>query len=160
MAVLPTFLLRPRAILNLPAYIAKGYTRTAWINELKAAGLSYRKTLMLADFRSQAGIEAKKDRAKYTRKDRTPSVGSIADVEWDLSKEYMYKVKVWVQAKPGEPLTERFVTVMSDELLKRREVEQEVFLRWETWKYPTEELREAELSEVRHRIKPLPGLED
>lgn len=160
MAIIPTYLFRTTAILRLPQAIARGVTAEGWIRELKAAGLSYRRTNMLADFRSMLGIERKKDAAKYTRKDRLPSMHAIADVEWDLSAEYMYKMRVWVRTAPDEPLHERFVNVMSDRLLRPSEAEAEVFKRWGTWeKYAGETPERAEVSEIRHKIPKQPSFE-
>jgi len=153
MAIIPFYLRRPSAILKLPEIIARGLTPTAFIKELTSLGLSYRRTLMLADFRSIANIEAKKGLFKYVRKDRLPSIRVIADVEWELSNEYMYKVKTWSQLKPDEPLTERFVNIMSDKLLTPAEIEQQVYSRWGEWEmYAAEKLKRIEPVGVYHKI--------
>jgi hypothetical protein len=153
MALIPSYLRRPSAILKIPEAIARGLTPTAFMNELKAAGLSYRRALMLADFRSAAGIEARKDVLKYVRKDRLPTVRSMADVEWELSREYMYKVNTWSQLKPGEPLTERFVNVMSDVPMTPAQVEQQVESQWGEWeKYSAEELKSVKIVSAFHRV--------
>jgi hypothetical protein len=154
MALIPLFLRRPTAILKIPDAIARGLTPTAFIKELMAEGLSYRRTLMLADWRSVAGIEAKKDVAKYVRKDRVPTMRVMADVEWELSKEYMYKVKTWSRTSPDEPLTERFVNLPSDKLLTPREIEQQVGERWGEWeRYAPERLERLTVVGYFHRIE-------
>jgi len=38
----------------------------------------------------------------------------IAQVDWSLSREYMYKVKIQSRTRPGEPITDRFVNIMQD----------------------------------------------
>jgi hypothetical protein len=160
MALLPTYMRRPSAILKMPEAIARGLTVAGFIRELQEAGLSYRRTLMLGDWRSVAGIEAKKDVVKYIRKDRLPTIKAVADVEWELSKEYMYKVKAWSETKPGEPLTERFVNIMSDRLMTPAQIEQQVQERWGEWeKYEGERLKRVQVVGVYHRIEPEPGFE-
>lgn len=160
MALIPLFLRRPQAILKIPDALARGLTATSWIKELKGLGLSYRKTNMLADFRSVAGIEAKKDAIKYVRKDRLPSIRAVADVEWELSKEYMIKVKTWSQTRPDEPLEERFVNIMSDKNLTPAEIQTQVQARWGEWeKYEGEVLKRVQPVGVYHRIESPLGVE-
>jgi len=90
---------------------------------MKARGLSYRRTDMLADWRSVNEVERKADAYKYVRKDRMPTAKVIAQVDWSLSREYMYKVKILSRIRPGEPITERFVNIMQDRPLTPGEIE-------------------------------------
>lgn len=160
MVLIEAFLRRPTAILKIPDAISRGLSVEGFMRELKTLGLSYRRTNMLADWRSVAGIEAKKDVIKYVRRDRLPSMRSIADVEWELSKEYMYKVKAWAQTKPDEPLTERFVNIMSDKLLTPQEIESQIYSRWGEWeKYQGETLKRLQVVGVYHKIEPPFSLE-
>jgi len=153
MALLPTFVRRPSAILRIPDAIVRGLSPTAFINELKGMGLSYRKTLMLSDWRTVSGIEAKKDLIKYVRKDRVPSARLLPDVEWELSREYMYKVNTLSRLKPDEPLQERFVNIMSDVPLSPTEVEQQVMSMWGEWeKYAQESIEGLKVVGAYHRI--------
>lgn len=154
MADVPTYLRRSTAILKMPEAIARGLSITGFIKELKAEGLSYRRTNMLADWRSVAGIEAKKDVVKYVRRDRRPSVKAIADVEWELSKEFMYKVKVMVQVEPDEPLKERFVNIMSDRLITPIQIEAQVYSQWGEWeRYRGETIKQLQVVGVYHRVE-------
>lgn len=153
MAILPKSLIRPVALQKIPDMIKQGLSPTGIINQLKGQALSYRRTVMLADIRSMMGIEAKKDTAKYVRRDRMPTMRSIADVEWEMSDEYMYKVKVHTQLKPDEPLGERFVNIMSDHLMTPQQVQEEVFERWGTWeKYAGEKPMRVTLESIMHRV--------
>lgn len=153
MALLPSFLRRPTAILKMPEAIARGLSAEGFIRELKGIGASYRRTLMLADWRSVSGIEAKKDVVKYVRRDRLPSIKAVADVEWELSKEYMYKVKAWTQTHPDEPLAERFVNIVSDRLLTPLQIEEQIYERWGEWeKYEGESIKKLQTVGVYHRI--------
>lgn len=154
MVDIPSYLKRSAAILKMPDAIARGLSASGFIKELKAEGISYRRTNMLADWRSVAGIEAKKDVVKYVRRDRRPSVKAIADVEWELSKEFMYKVKVTVQTEPDKPLTERFVNIMHDRLLTPTLIEAQVYSQWGEWeRYRGETIKKLQIVGVYHRIE-------
>lgn len=154
MAKVPNFLKRSTAILKIPDALARGLSASGFIKELKKAGISYRRTNMLSDWRSVAGIEAKKDAVKYVRRDRRPSVKAVADVEWELSKEFMYKVKVTVQTEPDKPLTERFVNIMHDRLLTPIQLEEQIYRLWSQWeKYQGETIKKLQTVGVYHRVE-------
>lgn len=160
MPLIPFYLRRPEAILRIPEAIARGLTVEGFIRELKSAGTSYRRTLMLGDWRSAAGIEAKKDLIKYVRKDRIPSMRVIPDVTYDISREYMYKVQVWLQTKAGEPLKDKFVNIMSDVALTPTEVEQTYYKRYyKEHTIPPIELVKLQIVAAFHKI-PAPLAEE
>ncbi|GAH87853.1 unnamed protein product [marine sediment metagenome] len=118
-----------------------GLSASRFIADMKAVGLSYRRTDMLADWRSVSGLEAKKDALKYVRKDRYPTEKVMASVTWALSKEYMYVVKVKSRLTPDVPVTERNVNIISDVPMTPAMIEAEVTERWGEWeKYAAEEL--------------------
>ena len=96
----------------------------------------------ITDMRSINELESKKELFKYVRKDYLPTEKTIAHVEWEMSQEYMYKVKVHSRISPGEPMTERFVNIMSDRPLTPREVEGMVFENWVTYEKYKQELIE------------------
>jgi len=121
----------------------KGQSASSFIQQMKTEGLSYRRTTMLSDWRSVNEIERKKEAFKYIRKDYYPTEKSIAEVEWKLSKEYMYKVKVQERTSPDEPITDRFVNIMSDMPMTPRMVEQAVIEKWSVWEKYKEELIET-----------------
>ena len=153
MVDVPTYLRRPTAILKMPEAIERGLTVTAFIKEMKAQGYSYRKTRMLADWHNVAGTEARKDVYKFVRKDRKMSIRSMADVDWEMSKEYMYKYKVYTSTREGEPLTERFVNIVHDANLTPLEQEQLLYERWADWEnYYPERIERFELVGAWHRM--------
>jgi hypothetical protein len=140
----------------MPQAIAKGLTPTAFLRQLQKQGLGYRKQRFLADWRSVSGQEAKKDVFKFIRKDRRPSIRSLADVEWEMQEEYMFKVRAQYRTDPDEPLRERFVNIPSDRMMSPQEVEAEVFNRWDDWeRYAGEELESATVVAGYHRIDEL-----
>jgi len=114
---------RAAVILKAKLAFKAGLSASKFINNMKAQGLSYRRTDMLSDFRSVNEVEKKADAFRFVRKDYTPTPAVIAQVDWNLSNEYMYKVKITSRTSPGEPLTERFVNIMQDRPLTPGEVE-------------------------------------
>lgn len=105
-----------------------GQSASSFLTNMKAQGLSYRRTDMLADWRSVNEIESKKELLQYVRKDRLPSPKVLAKVTWDIKSEYMYVLKVKSQQAPDEPITERKVNIMQDTPLTPEEIER---LGWE-----------------------------
>lgn len=95
---------------------------------MKARGLSYRRTTMLSDWRSVNELERKADAYKYVRKGYLPTAAVIAQVDWDLKHDFMYKVKIMSRTRVGEPLIERFVNIMQDRPMTPGEIEA---LTWE-----------------------------
>lgn len=151
--VIPAYLKRPTAILKMPSAIESGLSANRFLKHLRSLGLGYNRQRFLADWRSVGNIQARKDVIKYTRKDRLPSIKSMADVEWNLSQEYMFKVSAKYRTDPEGELQERFVNIPSDRLMTPQEVINEVFNRWDNWeKYGGEELVSAEVVGGYHRI--------
>lgn len=114
MAIIPFYVRRPAAILKIPEAIARGLTVQGFIRELTSIGATYRRTLMLADWRSVSNIEARKDVIKYVRRDRLPTAKEYADTEWPWREEWAYKLKVYTQLYPGAPIKDRLIIIESD----------------------------------------------
>lgn len=151
--VIPSYIKRPTAILKMPSAIESGLSANRFLKHLRSLGLGYNRQRFLADWRTVNNIKARKDVIKYTRKDRLPSIKSMADVEWNLNQEYMFKVSAKYRTDPEGELQERFVNIPSDRLMTPQEVIDEVFERWDTtWKYRDESLESAEVIGGYHRI--------
>lgn len=160
MAFVPSYLRRSVAIMQMPAAIARGLSATKFLSGLRLTTGGYQKQRLLADWRTVAGIEKRKDAYKFVRRDRRPPMSAIADVEWELEKEYMYKVRVFTRTSPDAPMKERFVNIPSDTPLTPEETEQEVEDRWEDeWKYEGEKLERSQAVAGYHRVQG-PDLED
>lgn len=145
---------RAIAIKLIPKAFKSGQSASSFINILRSKGLTYRRTNMFADWRTVNNIEAKKDVLKYIRKDRLPSVKTMADVEWAYDKEYIYKAKTWSRIHPDEPLTERQVTFTSDRPLTSRQVEEQIATKWVEWeRYFPEKVEKIQPVSVYHRIE-------
>ncbi len=134
-------IVRAEVIAKMRGAFRKGVSASRFLTDMKAVGLSYRRTDMLADWRSVNQLERKEGAVRFVRKDRFPTAKSMAQVEWGLSKEFMYKVKVQSVIKAGEPITERFVNIMSDIPLTPTMIEAEVEEAWSQWeRYAVEEI--------------------
>jgi len=148
MSLISTISPRPKAILRIPDAIARGLSVTSFIKELRNLGLSYRRTLMLADWRSVREIESKKDIVKYIRKDYYPAITQYAEVEWRFSKEYIYKLKCHSRSRAGEPIVETFATIESDIPLTPKMMVEKMKARWPEIYGITELLAQEELVEA------------
>jgi len=129
----------------MSAAIKAGQSASKFIAEMREVGLSYRRTTMLSDWRGVGNIEKKEGLLRYVRKDYQPSPALYAEVEWNLSREYMYKVRVNTRLRPGEPVESRFVNIVNDKPMTQGELETEILGSWGSW-YP--ERREEIVSTI------------
>lgn len=119
--------------------VRKGQSRTAFIKDMKAKGLEYPRKLMYSDWSSITEVIAKDGMLQFVRRDAYPAEKSMATVEWAIEGEYMYKVKVHSRLKPDEPMTERFVNIVSAEPMTPAMIEQAVTEKWSEWEDYTAE---------------------
>lgn len=131
-------------IAKMRVAIAEGLSHAGFVRRLRQEGITpLRKTVSLGFWRSEQNLEAKKDLMKYVRKDYYPAEKAIAQVTYEMSAEFLYKVRVTKRAAPDEPLTERFVNIMSDSPMTPRMIEQAVVEKWREWeKYRAELIEE------------------
>ena len=121
---------RAIGVLKAKAAFKAGLSASKFISEMRDIGLGYRRQEMLADYRSVSNLEKKAGAMRFVRKDYYPAKAALAEVEWKLSREYMFKVKVSERLRPGEPITDRFVNIMADKPLTPGGVEAQVRYRW------------------------------
>jgi len=132
---------RAEVIARMRAAFREGMSAGRFINQMRSEGLTYRRTTMLSDWRTVNELERKEGALRFVRKDRMPTKSVVATVDWEMSQEFMYKVKTLSRLKPGEPMTERFVNIMSDKPLTPAELESQIEERWGEWeRYAAEEL--------------------
>lgn len=148
-------IVRAEVIARMRGAIKEGLSASRFIADMREVGLAYRRNDMLADWRNEAGIEKKEDLLRYVRKDRYPTEKTIASVTYDISKEFMYKVKVRSVIRVGEPITERFVNIMSDIPMTPAMIEAEVEERWGEWdRYKAEAITELHVwSAIRRTVE-------
>jgi len=136
-----TGFIRAEVIQRMSKAIAAGKSAGKFLTEMRSAGLGYRRTTFLADWRASAGIAKQADTIKYVRKGYVPTTAIAEAKEWKLSREYMYKMQVATRLRPGEPITTRFVNIMSDKPITIGEAEERVADIWaEDEKYVHEEI--------------------
>ena len=146
-------IIRAEVIARMRAAFRKGQSASSFIRDMAAKQLSYRRTEMLSDWRSINEIERKEGLLKFVRKDYYPTEKTLAAVEWNLSQEYMYKVKVESRLRPDMPIAERFVNIMSDKPLTPEMVEQAVIEKWSQWEdYTAEALEKLTVWSAVHRV--------
>jgi len=126
---------RAEVIQRIKGAITEGLSASKFITEMKEAGLGYRRTDMLNDWRSVGNIQKKTGTLRNMRKDYFPSASTYAQVTWQTSREFMYKVRVETRISPDEPSESRFVNIVSDKPMTPRELETEVEESWTGW-YP------------------------
>ena len=126
---------RAEVIQRIKGAISEGLSASKFISKMRAAGLSYRRTDMLDDWRTVGNIEKKTGLMRYIRKDYYPSAATYAQVTWKTSREYMYKVRIETRISPDKPTETRFVNILSDKPMTPRELESEVEESWGGW-YP------------------------
>ena len=144
---------RAEVIARMRKAFREGVSASRFIGDMRATGLSYRRTDMLADWRDVNELERKEGAARFIRKGYAPADKTAELRTWALSQEYMYKVKTWSRLTPGEPLTERFVNIMSDKPLTIEAVEAQVEDAWAEWeKYAAEELDALQVWSAVHRV--------
>ncbi len=147
---------RSELIMRMRSAVTAGVKVGRFIAKEKAAGRYVgRRTTYLADYRSVSGLKAKEGLARFIRKDRYPTEKTMASVEWALGKEYMYKVKVQSVIKVGEPITDRFVNIMSDVPMTIGEIEVEVEQSWGEWeRYKAEKITGLQVWSAVHKVMP------
>lgn len=130
----------------------RGQSAGGFIWDMKQKGLSYRRSDMLSDWRSVNELERKKGAMRFVRRDYYPTEKSIASVDWAMSEEYLYKVKVTSRLKPGVPETDRFVNIMSPTPMTPGMVEQRVTEKWAEWEdYTAESIEKMVVWSAVHR---------
>jgi len=121
----------------------RGQSASSFLADMKAKGLSYRRTDMFGDWRSVNELERKAGAMQYVRKGYYPTEKTIAVVEWEIGQEYMYKVKVRSRLRPDEPMAERFVNIESDVPMTPDMVNEAVVEKWKDWEdYTAEAIEE------------------
>lgn len=122
-------IIRAEVIARMRAAFREGVSASSFIKSMRSEGLSYRRTSMLADWRDVNEVEVKDGLARFIRKGYVPSERVAELKEWQLSREYMYKVRSESILRPGEPPESRFINIMADSPLTIEEIEREAWER-------------------------------
>lgn len=144
---------RAEVIQRIPAAYKAGQSIAEFIRQMREQGLGYRTSTMYTDWYAATNVYAVEGAIANIRKDYYPTEKTIADVTWDLSKEYMYKVRVYSRLKAGEPITERFVNILSDIALTPAQMEEAVVEKWSEWEdYTKEAITKVTAWTALHRV--------
>lgn len=137
--------------IRITAAIKAGKSHEAFSREMVGTGLGLRHQASQAEWRKITKGKKKEGLLKYVRKDRIPSPAVIKESTIHYSREFAYKLKVKSRAAPGEPLDERFVTILHDRILKPIEMITEFMEQWGTWYPERRELLEAVIPDTMER---------
>lgn len=131
----------------------KGQSVTSFMRDMRLIYPKlYRKTVLLADWRTTGQIEAKKGLMRYIRKDRYPTAASM--VVFETTKkipEYMYTIRVKSVIHPGEPVDKQYVNIFSDVPMTPDMVTQAVVEKWAQWEDYTAIALEEPVIETAYR---------
>ena len=122
-------IVRAEVVARMRGAIAKGLSASRFIGAMRAEGLGYRKTDMLADWRDVGRFEKKKKLARFVRKGYIPSKYMAHISTWKMSAEFMYRVQYTRTMYPSQPVKPQFVNLMSDKPLTIEEIETEAWSR-------------------------------
>jgi hypothetical protein len=118
---------RSNVIARMRSAIKKDITASDFIATMKEKGLSYRRSDMLADWRELASIMKAESALEKVRTGYIP-IDRMAELKaWNMSQEYMYKVRSEQITKTGKKLEPKFVNIMSDEPLTVEQIEERAF---------------------------------
>jgi len=125
-----------KAVMSLMRTAIKaGQSRTAFLRDMKLADTTYLRRQMVADWTTLKDYHDKTGALTRVRKDAFPAVKSIVTTDWDIDGTFMYVIKVKTRIAPDEPITERFVDIVTDEPMTPRMMEQAIVEKWVKWEY-------------------------
>jgi len=124
---LPKGSIRAQAQPFLAKLAAEGLSANQALLRLREAGLGYRRTNFLADYRKAIGAEKQKNVAKYIRKDFYPTRAVITPTELNLRRKYHNYIRY--DYKDLETLETRSKTfiIADDKPLTIRQIEQAAY---------------------------------
>lgn len=107
-------IIRAETIARMRGAFREGMSAFRFIADMKAIGLTYRRTDMLADWRNVNELEKKEGLARFVRKGYVPAENVVEIEAWAMSQEYMYKVRcqrIFAGVPEEEPT---FINIMQD----------------------------------------------
>jgi len=98
-------------------------TTTAIIDVLKAGGLSFRRTDMLRMVRLERGIEETSSRLRFVALDKRPDPSRLKEAAGRMRRQFSFVVEVEGRDMLTDSVLKRHVTISTDSLLTRAEIE-------------------------------------
>jgi len=145
---------RMEVIARMRKAIRTGGTASDFISLMQKKGLGYRRSDMLADWREVATIEKVDVAISRIRTGYVP-IQHIAELKvWNMSKEFMYRIKSEQISPTGKRLKSKYVNIMSDKPLTIEKLEREAYERaFEQSPPESGEERKFTLESVYRRVK-------
>ena len=112
-----------RALPFIERSVRTGVSSTALQSALSARGMGVRRTDLLDAIRHVRGVERRSNALASVRKDRKPDPTRIAIARTNIRRSFSFVVRVRGFDMVSGELTERFVTITSDKVLSRQEIE-------------------------------------
>ncbi len=106
---------------------AEGLAANEALRRLREAGLGYRRTDFLADYRKVIGAEKQKDVAKYIRKDYYPTSAVITPTELNLARKYHNYIRYDYKDLETLEVKSKTFIIADDKPLTIRQIEQTAF---------------------------------
>jgi len=99
-------------------------TSTAIIDVLSAGGLTFRRSEMLRMVRLERGIEETSSRLRFMRPDARPDPSRLKEAAGRTRRQFSFVVEVEGRSLLTDSALKRHVTISTDSLLTRREIEE------------------------------------
>lgn len=115
--------------------IEQGTSFNAFYRSAKEHGISYRRADMLADYADARNESRQREQFKSLTSGDYPETIEIGTMKFTRPGAFYYKLRAEVIEMPGAKPTERFVTVVSDEPLTVRGIQEQISEKWPSFEY-------------------------
>jgi len=115
--------------------IEQGTSFNAFYRSAKEHGISYRRADMLADYADARNESRQREQFKSLTSGDYPETIEIGTMKFTRPGAFYYKLRAEVIEMPGAKPTERFVTVVSDDPLTVRGIQEQIAEKWPSFEY-------------------------
>ena len=135
--------------------IEQGTSFNAFYRSAKEHGISYRRADMLADYAEARNEVRQREQFKSLTSGDYPETIEIGTMKFTRPGAFYYKLRAEVIEMPGAKPVERVVTVVSEEPLTLRGIQEQIAEKWPSFEYGRRErLKTTTLVAALHR--PIP----
>jgi len=135
--------------------IEQGTSFNAFYRSAKEHGISYRRSDMLADYAEARNEVRQREQFKSLTSGDFPETIEIGTLKFTRPGAFYYKLRAEVQEMPGAKPSERFVTVVSENPLTVRGIQEQIAEKWPSFEYGRRErLKTTTLVAALHRSAP------
>ena len=115
--------------------IEHGTSFNSFYRSAKEHGISYRRADMLADYADARNEVRQREQFNALTSGDYPETIEIGTMKFTRPGAFYYKLRAEVIEMPGAKPTERFVTVVSDEPLTVRGIQEQIAEKWPSFEY-------------------------